>query len=200
MFLVACLPVGFLLNDGPMFLCLYGVCCRPVSVHHRTEEIDTGTGPAYHNTPLQRPESTALTYGVSTLSFHSLDRRGIILLEANPMSGVFRNIDPPDLCAGRTHSLHGWRGGGGPVVRKTPDTALYSIYEGTLWSGSTILGQTTYSSHRETMIPVQLCIVNMAMFVWELNDVVRRGEGGVLGWHCCFCVTVGVHGSLCTPS
>ncbi len=26
-----------------------------------------------------------------------------------------------------------WRGGGGSVVRKTPDTALYSIYVGTLW-------------------------------------------------------------------
>ncbi len=52
------------------------------------------------------------------------------------MSGIFRNIDPP-----ATHplasvqppadTLAGWRGdggGGGSIVRKTPDTALYSIH------------------------------------------------------------------------
>jgi hypothetical protein len=27
------------------------------------------------------------------------------------------------------------RGGGGSIVRKTPDTALYSIYVCTLWAG-----------------------------------------------------------------
>jgi hypothetical protein len=65
------------------------------------------------------------------------------------MSGVFRNIDPPPphrpasvypppprlWSGGRTHSLAGWRGGGETIVRKTPDTALYSIiYVSTLWS------------------------------------------------------------------
>jgi hypothetical protein len=56
------------------------------------------------------------------------------------MSGVFRNIDPHPLtprrvstpppprlwCGGRTHSLveRGW----GSIVRKMPDTALYSVY------------------------------------------------------------------------
>ncbi len=70
-------------------------------------------------------------------------RRGIILSEANPMSGVFWNIDPtpphrparlypPRLwCGGRTHSLGG-EGVGGSIVRKTPDNALYSIYVRTL--------------------------------------------------------------------
>jgi hypothetical protein len=54
------------------------------------------------------------------------------------MSCVFRNIDPsppgasvsppPRLwCAGRTHSLGG-EGGGGSIVRKTPDKALYVLY------------------------------------------------------------------------
>jgi hypothetical protein len=55
------------------------------------------------------------------------------------MSGVFRNIDPPTphrpasvssprlWCGGRTHSLGG-EGVGGSIVRKTTDTALYSIY------------------------------------------------------------------------
>jgi len=59
------------------------------------------------------------------------------------MSGVFRNIDPPPphgpasvypppLVRGED-TLAGWRGGWGAIVRKTPDTALYSIYASTLW-------------------------------------------------------------------
>jgi hypothetical protein len=61
------------------------------------------------------------------------------------MSGIFRNIDPlpphrpaseypsPRLwCGGSTHSL-GVEGVGGSIVRKTPDTDLYSIYVSTLW-------------------------------------------------------------------
>jgi hypothetical protein len=46
------------------------------------------------------------------------------------MSGVFRNIDPPPLH--RPASVWVGLGGGGAVVRKTPDTALYSIYVSTL--------------------------------------------------------------------
>jgi hypothetical protein len=60
------------------------------------------------------------------------------------MSGVFRNIDPPTpslpgecvpplpppLTRGED-TLAGWRGGGGQF-RKTPDTALYSIFVNTL--------------------------------------------------------------------
>jgi hypothetical protein len=59
------------------------------------------------------------------------------------MSGVFRNIDPPPplrpasvyprlWCGGIVHTRwveKGW----GSIVRKTPDTALYSIYVSTLW-------------------------------------------------------------------
>jgi hypothetical protein len=63
------------------------------------------------------------------------------------MSDVFQNIDPPTpsppasvyppphsppLVRGED-TLAAWRGGGGSVVRKTPDTALYSIYVSTLW-------------------------------------------------------------------
>jgi hypothetical protein len=55
------------------------------------------------------------------------------------MSGVFQNIDPspPGKCvlpafgAGED-TLAGWRGGGGSIVRKTPDTALYPTYVSTL--------------------------------------------------------------------
>jgi hypothetical protein len=53
------------------------------------------------------------------------------------MSGVFQNIDPPpphrpaSVYGGRTHSLGGERWGGS-IVRKTSDTALYSIYVSTL--------------------------------------------------------------------
>ncbi len=61
----------------------------------------------------------------------------------NPMSGVFRNMPPPPpprparvcpppLVRGED-TLAGWRGGGGSIVRKTPDTALYSIYVSILW-------------------------------------------------------------------
>jgi|688.fasta_scaffold226437_2 hypothetical protein len=60
------------------------------------------------------------------------------------MSGVFRNIDPPPLTARGVctpppltrgkDTLAGWRGGGGSIVRKTPDTVLYSIYVSTLCS------------------------------------------------------------------
>jgi hypothetical protein len=59
------------------------------------------------------------------------------------MSGVFRNIDPPPphrpasvyppaFGAGIGQSLARGRGGGS-IVRKTPDIALYSIYVSTLW-------------------------------------------------------------------
>ncbi len=68
------------------------------------------------------------------------------------MSGVFRNIDPPaplqpgecvvyppSLVRGED-TLAGWRGGGGSIVRKTPDTALYSTYVSTLWLPAFYLG------------------------------------------------------------
>ncbi len=62
------------------------------------------------------------------------------------MSGVIRNIrniDPPPphrpasvypapLVRGED-TLAEWRGGEGSIVRKTPDTAVYSIYVSTLW-------------------------------------------------------------------
>jgi hypothetical protein len=61
------------------------------------------------------------------------------------MSGVFLNIDPhphplasvypPPLVRGED-TLAGGRRGGGSIVRKTPDTALYSMYictVSTLW-------------------------------------------------------------------
>jgi hypothetical protein len=60
------------------------------------------------------------------------------------MSGVCRNIDPPPphrpasvyppaFGAGGEDTLAEWRGGGGSIVRKTPDTTLYSIYVSSLW-------------------------------------------------------------------
>jgi hypothetical protein len=40
-------------------------------------------------------------------------------------------VPPPPLVRGQD-ILTGWRGGGGSIVRKTPDTALYSFYVSTL--------------------------------------------------------------------
>jgi hypothetical protein len=55
------------------------------------------------------------------------------------MSDVFRNIDPPTpsppgecVTVRGEDTLAGWRGGWGVNSRKTPDTALYSIYVSTL--------------------------------------------------------------------
>ncbi len=67
-----------------------------------------------------------------------LRRRRIILLEANPMSGVFRNIDhsPPGECAPPPSVREedtverGWGVNSSEDV--TPDAALYSIYVSTL--------------------------------------------------------------------
>jgi hypothetical protein len=49
------------------------------------------------------------------------------------MSGVFGEFVPPAFGAGED-TLAGWRGGRGSIVRKTPDTGLYSIYVSTLCS------------------------------------------------------------------
>ncbi len=59
-----------------------------------------------------------------------------LLQDANPMAGVFQNIDPPPphrpasvyhrlWCGGRTHLLVG-EGGGGSIFWKTSDTGLFS--------------------------------------------------------------------------
>jgi hypothetical protein len=77
--------------------------------------------------------------GTNTV-LHGKYRRGIILYEANPMSGVFRNIDPPPphhpaivylpppaFGAGRGHTRWVERGWGVKIVGKTSGTALYSI-------------------------------------------------------------------------
>jgi hypothetical protein len=57
------------------------------------------------------------------------------------MSGVFQNIDPPPLTAQRVctptptpplvrveDTLAGWKGCGGSIFWKTPDTALWVLY------------------------------------------------------------------------
>jgi hypothetical protein len=67
------------------------------------------------------------------------------------MSGVFRNnVTPhrpasgyPPLVRGED-ALAEWRGGGGSIVRKTPDTALYSIYVSTWWSPSSAADRTRF--------------------------------------------------------
>ncbi len=42
------------------------------------------------------------------------------------------SVDPPAFGAGED-TLAEWRGGGGSIVRKMPDSALYSMYVSTLW-------------------------------------------------------------------
>ncbi len=53
------------------------------------------------------------------------------ILTPHPLTAR-RVCNPPPLVKGED-TLAGWRGGGGSIVRKTPDTALYSIYVSTLW-------------------------------------------------------------------
>jgi hypothetical protein len=67
------------------------------------------------------------------------------------MSGVFQNIDPHPLTAWRVctppppplvrgeETLARWKGGGGSIFWKTPDTALYSTYVSTLGSTQKIV-------------------------------------------------------------
>jgi hypothetical protein len=60
------------------------------------------------------------------------------------MSGVFQNIDPPHprppasvyppLLVRGEDTLFWWKGDGGSILWKTPDTALYSTHVSTLWS------------------------------------------------------------------
>ncbi len=47
------------------------------------------------------------------------------------------NIAPPPLVRGED-TFAGWRGGGGSIFWKTPDTTLYSTYVSTLWYVRTI--------------------------------------------------------------
>jgi hypothetical protein len=68
------------------------------------------------------------------------------------MSGFAKNIDPPPPHrpasvyppafggGGGEDTLAGWRGGGGSIVWKTPDSALYSTNESTLCDAPLIKG------------------------------------------------------------
>jgi hypothetical protein len=53
------------------------------------------------------------------------------ILTPHPLTAR-RVCSPPPLVRGED-TLAGWRGGGGSKVRKTPNTALYSIYVSNLW-------------------------------------------------------------------
>ncbi len=100
-----------------------------MSASQREERLEERKGKAaiidsLPSIPRQDKKSDRL----SLLSLHEVWRIGIILQEANPMSDVFRNIDPHPLTARRVSTppppprgedtLAGWRGGGGSIVRK----------------------------------------------------------------------------------
>ncbi len=93
------------------------------------------------------------------------------------MSGVFRiiapppphrpaSVYPPPLVRGED-TLAGWRRGGGSIARKTPDTALYSIYVSTLWTRHYILR----STHIEDDIRRLHCCWNKPSFlIYAVGD------------------------------
>jgi hypothetical protein len=97
------------------------------------------------------------------------------------VSGVFRNIDPPPIpsppgecvpprlwCGGRTHS-QGGEGVGGQLVRKTPDTALYSIYVSTLWPDVSAL-----FVFRQMLEGGRSMLADSTVALYELNQAARQ--------------------------
>ncbi len=95
------------------------------------------------------------------------------------MSGVFRKIDHlPSHCPASVYpppledTLAEWRGGGGSITWKTPDTALYSIYVSTLWlvhKAVTEVNRPMYDPSQKSPEPVV-----MKQFLPKEGDV-RRG-------------------------
>jgi hypothetical protein len=97
------------------------------------------------------------------------------------MSGVYRNIDPPPphrhasvypppspMVRGED-TLDGWRWGGGSIVRKTPDTALYSIYVSTLWPVS--LAPAIFASG------AQNCQYRREFFFEHTSEITKKKSG-----------------------
>ena len=58
-------------------------------------------------------------------------------LASSEILTAWRVCSPPPLVRGED-TLAGWRGGGRSIVRKTPDTDLYSMYVNTLLSGAPV--------------------------------------------------------------
>jgi hypothetical protein len=95
-------------------------------------------------TPSIRMTVTSSLKKISTILMRNTSRVGVKgsitpvegLYCKRPMSGVFRNIDPPPphrpasyprLWCGGEDTFVGWRRGRGSIVRKTTDAALYSM-------------------------------------------------------------------------
>ncbi len=103
---MTCFPPSFLLDQGSLKL------IRPK--HGRGgEPIDESVEGLYCKRPIQCLTSSKI-------------------LTPHPLS-VRRVCPPPSFGAGGGHTRRAGKGGGGSLVRKTPDTALYSTYVSTLW-------------------------------------------------------------------
>ncbi len=91
-----------------------------------------------------RQEKAVMVHGVEGLyckrPIQSLASSEILTPPPHRPASVY----PPPLVWGED-TLAGWRGGGGSIVRKTPDTALYSVYVSTLWSMAFLIYKLVFS-------------------------------------------------------
>jgi hypothetical protein len=87
-----------------------------------------------------------------------------ILKILTPPLTARRVCTPPPLVRGED-TLAEWRGGGWSIVRKTPDTALYSMYVSTLWPGPS---NSVFRSFLDNLRPVigAIYAVRSSKLIW----------------------------------
>ncbi len=68
------------------------------------------------------------------------------------------------------------RGGGGSIVWKTPDTALYSIYFSTLWCVEKGRDSGTGRVEKQSFVKFGMCKLSAGIFLLFHTFTVRKGR------------------------